>query len=144
METTSSIQILPETKMRISIENYTELPGTLNENILCALMVNTCASTRPITPDLFLNLYKWLADMVYQGINVDFTVHPLLKDSQLLKDALRLKGDETENLKSRRSCMQIANMISNHNEDFAKELNSVYTNSEAKLLVSAFLRGCAM
>jgi len=141
---TAAIQILPETKNRISIENYTELPGTRDENILCALLVNTCASTIPITPDSFLYLYNWFAVTLHKGIKIDFSKCPSLENSQLVNDALRLKGYETDSLLNRNSCTRIANLISNENEVFAKELDFVYTNFEAKLILSAFMPGCAV
>ena len=96
---TATIQIKAETKKRISVFNYTSLPGTKRENILCALIVNLCVSTKPISAQCFLDLYNWLVGTLYQGIVIDdFDKRTLIKNSTLLEEAYSLKGDETENL----------------------------------------------
>ena len=141
-KTTASIQITLETKNRINLSNYADLAGTKKENILCALIVNLCASTDPITAEIFLTFYNWLVATLYQGIIIDFETHPLFKDSVLFKEAYSLKGDETDNLINRKSLLKIANLISNNDKIFEKELDSCYTNFEEKLLLFSFCPGC--
>ena len=140
-KTFATIQITPETKKRISIDNYTNISGTKNENILCALIVNLCASTNPITAKNFLTLYNWLVPTLHQGINIDLELHPLMQDSSLLKEALSLRGDVTENLINRESCLKIANFISNDDKNFAKDLKYWYNDFEMKLLLFSFFPG---
>ncbi len=143
-KTVSVIQITSETRRRISLDNYKELTGTKNENILCAIIVNVGTIGVPLTAENFLMLYNWMVGTLHQGIVIDFSLHPHMKGSLLLKEARLMKGNKTENLIKRDSCIKIANFISDNNEIFAKELDSSYTEFEIKLLLFSFSPGCAI
>lgn len=140
----ATISIASETKNRISMNNYTKLTGSKKENILCALLVNLCVNTNAISAENFLTLYNWFVTTLYQGIVIDTNMHPLFKRSKLLKEARTLKGDKTENLINRESCIKIANFISNNDKDFAEALDACYTEFEIRLLLFSFSPGCAV
>lgn len=131
----STIQITAETKKRIGIHNYKELFGTKKENILCTLFVVLAYERISITAYDFLIVYNWLVGNLYQGIIIDFSKHSTIRNTDLYKEARLLKGDKSENLIERETCIKIANFITNNNETFVKELDSCYTNYEIELLL---------
>lgn len=143
-KTPSTIQITEETKKRITPQNYTKLPLTKQERVLCALIVNLSTKETTLTAENFLQIYNWFVGTLHQGIKIDFEIHPSIKDTELLNEAYLLKGDETENLINRKSCIEIAKLISNNDETFARELDSCYTEFEVKLLLFSFSPNCAV
>lgn len=138
----ATIQITSDTKERISLYNYETLSDKRQENIICALMVNLCASTNPIPAKDFLALYNWFVGTLYQGIIIDFNVYPQIKDSKLYEDVTSLAGDKSENLINRDSVMRVASLISCNDEAFAKALDFAYAEFEMKLLLFSFSPGC--
>ncbi len=140
----TTIEFTDETRKRITLENYTELGGTKKENILCALLVNLGTKNLPITAENFLKIYNWFVTTLYQGIQINTTVHPCMNGAKLYDDARSLEGDESENLISRESCIKIASIISNNNTAFVSELDSCYTDWEVRLLLFSFSPQCAI
>ena len=140
----TTIQITPETKERITVLNYTKLPLNKKEAVLCALLVTLGTNGIPLPAENFLEIYNWFVGTVYQGIKIDFEKHPSIKDTTLLQEAHALRGDKTENLIKRESCIRIANCISNNDEVFARELDSCYTNFEVELLLFSFSPNCSL
>jgi len=131
------IEITGEIKNRIGIHNYADLPGTRKENILCTLFVVLGSENVPLTAENFLMMYNWLVGTMYQGMIIDFSKHPTIRGTNLYKEACSLKGDATENLINRESCMKIAKFIFN-NEAFNKELDFCYTNFEVSHILFSF------
>ncbi len=141
-ETKATILITDETKQRINLENYNTLTSDHKQNVLCAMMV--CfyrGGESPISADLFFAIYQWWVTTLYQGVVVDFDTCPDFRDTQLLRDAEALRGNKDGNLLDRQPVMRIAEIISNNDKAFLKEVEARHTYFEQMVLLSAFMPG---
>ena len=119
----SSIKIDKQVKGRIGLDNYKELPlNTIEEKILCSLLVNLCISEDPISPKVFIGYCSWLAYELFKGLSVNPNLYPMTKDKPILREARSLKGKNFRFME-RNSYLDIAEVISGEiSEDLKNNL----------------------
>jgi hypothetical protein len=135
------IRITPEVKARVDRDTYHCIDGGDEENILCALLVFLGTENVWMTAKQFLDVYIEFAQILHDGICIDFGVHPQLAGTKLFVDARGMAQRKVPNLLERKTILTVARFISGNDAMFEKSLSSEITLWEARLLVSQFSPG---
>jgi len=135
------IIITSATKKRIGLTNYDKIEGlTREQRILCAMIVQTFPDEAALEAGAFAKLYLEIVNIFFDGVNSDIGLEtvPYLKDSNLLNDAVSLKGIPFPSFKEKETILKISNLISMNDKEFENELDEKFTLYKEKPLRSVF------
>jgi hypothetical protein len=120
-----TIAISAEIKRRVLKDYPVYIEGTIEENIICALIALSMKPTNRFNAAGFFNRYKTFCDIADQGARVDFSVSSDLKGQPVSKDIKSLKGKRPL-IFSRETIRKIAYFISGGNQDFCAALDEEF------------------
>jgi len=114
------------------------IKGSAEEKTFCAFLCFTASRTISLNPKQFLMVYIEMLKTVYAGLQIDFKLQPILKNTQLAKDIHQLKGGELKSLLEQSVFEKIVFFLFGGDKKFCAEAKIEFTIFEAKLLLSDF------
>jgi hypothetical protein len=134
------ISLKPAKTINPNDDNPKLIPGTKEENVVCAFMSLSLNTKQTVTAQQFLTVFIELMKTIYAGVKVNFNLQPQLKNSNILKAVTALKGQQHKFLE-KDFFLEIVKFLCQGNELFLTEAKNAYSEFEGTLLLSAFFPG---